>query len=74
MDYSQRGFRGELLYVDPWLFDSEWMLRAPSALAGVATLVFVFLMGRRLWSDREGLLAAGLMAVPVAADATAAGA
>ncbi len=28
LQYSQRGFRGELLYVDPWLFDSEWMLRA----------------------------------------------
>ena len=28
LQYSQRGFRGELLYVDPWLFDSEWALRA----------------------------------------------
>ncbi|MEO6739091.1 MAG: outer membrane protein assembly factor BamA [Chthoniobacteraceae bacterium] len=28
LQYSQRGFRGELLYVDPWLFDSDWMLRA----------------------------------------------
>ena len=28
LQYSQRGFRGELLYVDPWLFDSEWTLRA----------------------------------------------
>jgi outer membrane protein assembly complex protein YaeT len=28
LQYSQRGFRGELLYVDPWLFDSEWVLRA----------------------------------------------
>jgi len=28
LQYSQRGFRGELLYVDPWLFDSEWKLRA----------------------------------------------
>jgi outer membrane protein assembly complex protein YaeT len=28
LQYSQRGFRGELLWVDPWLFDSEWTLRA----------------------------------------------
>ncbi|MEO6789228.1 MAG: BamA/TamA family outer membrane protein [Chthoniobacteraceae bacterium] len=28
LQYSQRGFRGELLYVDPWIFDSEWTLRA----------------------------------------------
>ena len=26
-DYSQRGARGELLYVDPWLFDSRFTLR-----------------------------------------------
>ncbi len=27
-DYSQRGLRGELLYVDPWLFDTRMTLRA----------------------------------------------
>ena len=27
-DYSQRGLRGELLYVDPWLFDTRYTLRA----------------------------------------------
>ena len=26
-DYSQRGLRGELLYVDPWLLDSRFSLR-----------------------------------------------
>ena len=26
-DYSQRGVRGELLYTDPWLFDSRFALR-----------------------------------------------
>lgn len=43
--------------------DSEWWLRLPSALAGVASLVVIFLLGRRLWSETEGLVAAGLMAV-----------
>ncbi len=28
LDYAQRGLRGELLYVDPWLFDSAFNLRA----------------------------------------------
>lgn len=28
LEYAQRGFRGELLYVDPWFRDSEWSLRA----------------------------------------------
>jgi outer membrane protein assembly complex protein YaeT len=27
VDISQRGLRGELLYVDPWLFDSDFSLR-----------------------------------------------
>jgi outer membrane protein assembly complex protein YaeT len=27
-DYSQRGTKGELLYVDPWLFDTRFALRA----------------------------------------------
>ena len=27
LQYSQRGFRGELAYVDPWFLDSAWMLR-----------------------------------------------
>ena len=28
IQYSQRGLRGELLYVNPWLLDSTWALRA----------------------------------------------
>lgn len=28
IDYTQRGLRGELLYVDQWLFDTEFNLRA----------------------------------------------
>lgn len=28
LEASQRGFEGELLYVDPWFLDSDWALRA----------------------------------------------
>lgn len=28
VDYSQRGLRGEFLYVDPWLFDTRFSLRS----------------------------------------------
>jgi outer membrane protein assembly complex protein YaeT len=28
VQYSERGLRGELLHVNPWLFDSMWTLRA----------------------------------------------
>jgi len=28
LESSSRGFRGELLYIDPWFMESEWSLRA----------------------------------------------
>jgi outer membrane protein insertion porin family len=28
LEYSTRGFRGELLYIDPWFLESEWSMRA----------------------------------------------
>ncbi len=28
LEYAQRGFRGELLYIDPWFRESEWSMRA----------------------------------------------
>ncbi|KPJ56885.1 MAG: hypothetical protein AMS16_01715 [Planctomycetes bacterium DG_58] len=43
--------------------DSETVLRLPSAVAGVLTIAAVYLLGRRLYSDTEGLIAAALMAV-----------
>lgn len=52
-----------LLYFVQRLGDSEGWLRLPSALAGIANLGAIFALGRRMWGDREGLVAAGLMAV-----------
>src|SRR5438105_3868752 len=43
--------------------DSEFMLRLPSALASVATVPLVYLIGRRLFSQRVGLIAALLLAM-----------
>ncbi len=43
--------------------DSETIMRLPSAVAGVLTLLAVYLLGRRLYSDTEGLIGAALMAV-----------
>ena len=43
--------------------DTEAILRLPSAVAGVASILVIYLLGRRLYSDREGLIAAALMAV-----------
>ena len=50
-------------YLQKLVGDSERVLRAPSALAGVLTIVAMFLLGRRLYTDVEGLIAAGLTAV-----------
>jgi uncharacterized membrane protein len=43
--------------------DSEAALRLPSALAGIAAVYAIFRVGEQLWSAREGLLAAALLAV-----------
>ena len=43
--------------------DSESALRLPSALAGIAAVYAIFRVGEQLWSVREGLLAAALLAV-----------
>ncbi|MBI3944960.1 MAG: glycosyltransferase family 39 protein [Armatimonadetes bacterium] len=42
--------------------DSEAMLRLPSALAGTASVVVLYLLGRDLFGQRVGLVAAALLA------------
>lgn len=42
---------------------SEAALRLPSAIAGIVSLWLIYLLGRKLYSWREGVIAAGLMAV-----------
>jgi len=43
--------------------DSEWALRLPSAVAGWLSIPAVYLLGKRLYSEREGLMAALFVAV-----------
>ena len=43
--------------------DSEWALRLPSAIAGWLCIPAIYLLGRRVYSEREGLIAALLVAV-----------
>ncbi len=57
---------GYYLFMHYWIQlagDAEWALRLPSAIAGVLSVPVIFLLGRRLYSAREGLIAALLMAV-----------
>ena len=47
-----------------WIFgDSEWALRLPSAFAGWLCIPAIYLLGRRLYSEREGIIAALFLAV-----------
>ena len=57
------GFHVVLYCVQRWIGNSEWALRLPSALGGVLTVLAVFFLGKRLYTAREGLVAAALMAV-----------
>jgi len=47
-----------------WIFgDSEWALRLPSAVAGWLSISAIYLLGKRLYSEREGTIAALFLAV-----------
>ena len=46
-----------------FLGESEWALRFPSAVAGVLSVLVVYLLGQKLYSWREGLISALMMAV-----------
>jgi mannosyltransferase len=45
------------------LGDSEWALRFPSAFAGWLCIPAIYLLGKRLYSGREGIVAALFLAV-----------
>ena len=49
--------------VEKYVGTSPMVLRLPSAIAGFLAVPVVFLLGRRLYSNRVGLIAAGLLAV-----------
>jgi uncharacterized membrane protein len=70
-DVIEKGVRGTtyppgyqllIYYVERWAGDSEKALRLPSAVAGVLAILAVFFLGKQLYSQREGLIAATLLA------------
>ena len=52
-----------LHFVRQVLGDSEFAVRLPSAICGVLSISLIFLVGRRLYSYKEGLIASAIMAV-----------
>lgn len=52
-----------MLYPAYRLGTEEWLLRLPSALAGIASLVLLYLLGRELFDRPTALLATALLAL-----------
>jgi mannosyltransferase len=63
-DGSQPPLYFLILHLARWVFgDSEWALRLPSAIAGWLCIPAIYLLGKKLYSEREGIMAALLVAV-----------
>lgn len=52
-----------LYFTTPWLGDSEIGLRLPSVVAGILVIPAGFMLGRRMFGLRAGLLVAAMLAV-----------
>lgn len=61
-DFHPPGFQTVLYYVVHWFGDSEFVLRFPSAVAGTLAIPAIYLVARRLYGKREGLIAALFLA------------
>lgn len=63
-DGSQPPLYFLILHFARWIFgDSEWALRLPSAVAGWLCIPAIYLLGKKLYSEREGIMAALFLAV-----------
>ncbi len=51
-----------LYYIIHYLGNSEFLLRLPSAVAGILSIYFIFLLGKRIFSDDVGILSAAFIA------------
>jgi len=62
-DVHPPGYQILLFFIEKYLGDSEFALRFPSAVAGVLAIPMIYLLAAQLYSNREGAIAAALMAV-----------
>ena len=63
-DGSQPPLYFLILHLARWFIgESEWALRLPSAIAGWLCIPAIYLLGKKLYSEREGIMAALLVAV-----------
>ncbi len=61
-DVHPPGYQVILYFMMRLFGDSEFSLRLPSAFAGIVSIAAIFTLGKRLYSWREGLVAAALLA------------
>ena len=62
-DVTPPAYFALLHYVIRYLGDSEWLLRLPSALAGIASVPAIYILGKALYTTREGLIGAAILTV-----------
>ena len=56
-------FQSVLFLVEKYLGDTETLLRLPSAISGIFSIFAVYWLAKHLYSSREGLAAAFMMAI-----------
>ena len=61
-DVHPPGYQILLYFFERGLGESEFALRFPSAVAGILSILAVFLLGACIYTPKEGLLSAALMA------------
>ena len=62
-DVHPPAYQTLIYFLTKYVGDSEWILRFPSAVCGVLSIFVIFLVGLRLYTPKESLLASALMAV-----------
>jgi mannosyltransferase len=63
-DGSQPPLYFLILHFARWIFgDSEWALNLPSVIAGWLGIPAIYLLGKKLYSEREGIMTALFLAV-----------
>ena len=63
LDVHPPGYNILLFFVIKFFGDSEFWLRFPSAIAGIFSILLIYLIGRKIYSEWEGLISSGLMAI-----------
>jgi 4-amino-4-deoxy-L-arabinose transferase-like glycosyltransferase len=62
-DVHPPGYQIILFYIEKYIGTSETALRFPSALSGTISLFIIFLLGKQIYTYKEGIISSALMAV-----------